>query len=151
METVPTKMNWVDLINESVHTSDDQDIGDIEAVSRDILVVKRGFINVHRYYIPMSKVDGWDGSVLWLKVTEDEVKRNYERSNVEPDPYRYFVKDFPYYATDYPPLIVIPQRYARPAYTVAAGKEKMGTYRCDICGIDFGSDIELSKHVQATH
>jgi hypothetical protein len=29
---------WTDLINESVHTSDDQDIGDIEAVSRNFIV-----------------------------------------------------------------------------------------------------------------
>jgi precorrin isomerase len=38
---------WIDLINESVHTSDDIDIGDIIAVSRDLVVVKRGFVNVH--------------------------------------------------------------------------------------------------------
>ena len=30
-------MRWIDLINESVHTSDDIDIGDIDAVSRDLL------------------------------------------------------------------------------------------------------------------
>jgi hypothetical protein len=29
---------WTDLINESVHTSDDQDIGDIEAVSCNFIV-----------------------------------------------------------------------------------------------------------------
>lgn len=150
METVPSRINWTDLVNESVHTADDQDIGDIEAVSRDILVVKRGFINIHRYYIPVSKVDGWDGNVLWLKVSEDEVKRNYER-DVEPDPYRYYVKDYPYYAAEYPPLIVLPQRYARPAYSVSAGKEKKGTYRCDICGRDFASDVEFSDHVKMTH
>lgn len=39
--------SWVDLINESVHTSDDIDIGDIDAVSRDFVVVKRGFMNIH--------------------------------------------------------------------------------------------------------
>jgi hypothetical protein len=33
---------WTDLIGESVHTSDDQDIGDIEAVGRNFIVVKRG-------------------------------------------------------------------------------------------------------------
>ncbi len=37
------KPNWTGLINESVHTSDDKDIGDIEAVNRDFVVVKRGF------------------------------------------------------------------------------------------------------------
>ncbi|HET6807821.1 MAG TPA: hypothetical protein VFH28_02065 [Nitrososphaera sp.] len=33
--------SWTDLIGESVHTSDDQDIGDIEAVSRNFIVVKK--------------------------------------------------------------------------------------------------------------
>ena len=46
------KPSWIDLINESVHTSDDIDIGDVDAVSRDFIVVKRGFVNVHYYYIP---------------------------------------------------------------------------------------------------
>ncbi len=36
------RKNWIDLMNESVHTSDDVDIGDIDAVSRDFIVVKRG-------------------------------------------------------------------------------------------------------------
>jgi hypothetical protein len=43
--------SWTDLINKSVHTSDDIDVGDIEAVSRDFIVVKRGIINIHYYYI----------------------------------------------------------------------------------------------------
>jgi hypothetical protein len=41
------KKTWIGLIDESVHTSDDVDIGDIEAVSRDFVVAKRGFVNVH--------------------------------------------------------------------------------------------------------
>src|SRR5215207_3802724 len=37
------KLSWIDLINESVHTSDDVDIGDVDAVSRDFIVVKRNY------------------------------------------------------------------------------------------------------------
>lgn len=58
--------SWIEMINESVHTSDDIDIGDIDAISRDFIVVKRGFVNIHHYYIPIIKVEGWDGNVLWL-------------------------------------------------------------------------------------
>lgn len=83
-----TKKTWIGLIDESVHTSDDEDIGDIDAVNQDFVVVKRGFVNIHYYYIPISKVEGWDGHVLWLKITEKEVKRNYERDLI-PDPTRY--------------------------------------------------------------
>ena len=73
------KEEWIDLLNESVHTSDDIDIGDIYAVSRNFVVVMRGLINVHYYYIPINKVEGWDGNVLWLKVSENAVKEKYER------------------------------------------------------------------------
>jgi len=52
------KKSWIDLINESVHTSDDTDIGDIHAVSRNFVVVKRGYVNTHYYYIPIFKVKG---------------------------------------------------------------------------------------------
>src|SRR5919197_3465570 len=111
------KKGWIDLINESVHTSDDVDIGDIEAISRDFIVVKRGFVNVHYYYIPITKVEGWDGSVLWLKIPENEKKGNYER-NIVPDPSRYYVKEYPYNtATNYPDLVVIEPRYKKPVFT----------------------------------
>ena len=58
------KRDWISLINESVHTYDDIDIGDVYAVSRNFIVVKRGFVNVHYYYIPIKKVEEWDGNVL---------------------------------------------------------------------------------------
>jgi len=32
----PAKSGWLDLINEFIHTSDDIDIGDIDAVSRQV-------------------------------------------------------------------------------------------------------------------
>lgn len=140
--------SWVDLVNESVHTSDDIDIGDIDAVSRDFVVVKRGFMNVHYYYIPISKVEGWDGNVLWLKITEDEAKRNYER-NVVPDPSRYFVKDYPGYNAAYPELRIIVPRYSRPVYTTAT--EQPVVFRCALCGAAFRNDDELSGHIGTSH
>ncbi len=153
MTLSPEKTNWIDLINESVHTSDDVDIGDIDAVSRDFVVVKRGFINIHYYYIPISKVEGWDGDVLWLKIPEDEVKRNYER-DVVPDPSRYYVKEYPYYSTSYyPALTRIPQRYQRPTYSVQQSRleSEQKMFKCDICGGLFKTEDDFSGHVKAQH
>ena len=103
-------LNWTDLLNESVHTSDDQDIGDIEAVNREFVVIKRGFVNVHRYFIPADKIEGWDGNVLWLKITEDEVKRKYQNDDSRIEPSRYLTKDYGnYYRYGvYPPIGWIP-------------------------------------------
>jgi len=147
------KTNWIDLINESVHASDDVDIGDIEAVSRDFVVIKRGFINVHYYYVPISKIEGWDGDVLWLKITEDEVKRNYER-DVVPDPSRYYVKEYPYYSTSYyPALTRIPPRVPETSLLVQPPlpESEQKIFKCDICGGLFKTEDDFSGHVKAQH
>lgn len=143
---------YVDMLDESVHTVDDIDIGDIEAVSRDFVVVKRGFVNVHYYYIPLAKVEGWDGNVLWLKITEEEVKERYER-NIAPDPNRYFIKDYPYYMTSYyPTLTMIPSRYIARAYPKeTSSREVSRTYQCELCNSQFKDEEELSNHVEKNH
>jgi hypothetical protein len=55
------KIDWIDLINESVHTYDDIDICDVYAVSRNFVVVMRGLINVHYYYIRSKMLKGGMG------------------------------------------------------------------------------------------
>lgn len=58
---------------------------------RDFVVVKRGFLNIHYYYIPITKVEGWDGHVLWINAIENEVKGSYERDKI-PNPRRYYIQ-----------------------------------------------------------
>lgn len=84
------------------------------------MVVKRGFVNVHRYYIPAEKIEGWDGNVLWLKMTEEEIKRKYQKDDAVPDPARYLTKDYEnfYRHAVYPPVAWTPTRYAAPLYPV---------------------------------
>jgi hypothetical protein len=145
------RKNWIDLIDESVHTSDDVDIGDIYAVSRDFIVVKRGIVNVHYYYIPVAKVEGWDGYVLWLKIIEDDVKRNYER-DILPDPSRYYLKDFPGYTAVYPEVEIIMPKYSRPVYTAKnTTPEEFRVNLCELCQTAFDTEDDLSRHVSTSH
>jgi hypothetical protein len=155
-ENPPMKGKWIDLINESVHTADDVDIGDIDAVNIDFNVVKRGFVNIHYYYIPIHKVEGWDGHVSWLKIAEAETRSKYERDMV-PDPSRYYVKDYPYYAaTNYPDLLIIQPliiqpRHKRPVFTPAPTPDIPPVHKCNLCDSTLHSGEELSKHVASQH
>ena len=142
---------WMDIIDESVHTSDDQDIGDVEAVNRDFIVVKRGFVNVHRYYIPISKVQGWDGNVLWLRISEETVKANYEKDTI-PDPSIYYVKgeEDKYTGTLWKEFARIEPRYTTPTYAVAPREaQEPLLYRCVLCAATFKTDEEFSRHAAA--
>jgi hypothetical protein len=134
-------------------------IGDMEAVNNDFIVVKRGFVYVHYYYIPISKVEGWDGNVVWLTISEETVKNNYERS-IEPDPYKYHIKNYQFYAPDYypatiyyPMMPIIPSRYATPnAYSsTTVDKERSNIIQCDLCQERFSTQDELSNHIGRKH
>ena len=135
-----------DMINQSVHTADDGDIGDIDALSRDF-VIKRGYLNEHYYYVPIARAEGWDGNVLWLNVTEDKVKSNYERKIV-PNPSRYYIKDSPMYSAQFPELRLIPPKYKRPdrsAAIILPGHLKV--YGRALCEETFKTERELSHNV----
>lgn len=126
---------------------------DIEGMSRDFIIVKRGYINEHYYYIPMTKVEGWDGEVLWLRVKEDDVKSKYERQ-IKPDPSRYYLKDISDYSVTFPELKSIPPKYKRPirkAASIPPDGHKKRKYGCALCERLFKSHDQLSKHVASVH
>ena len=151
--------SWTDLIGESVYTSDDQDIGDIEAVSRNFIVVKKGLVNVHRYYIPLHRVEGWDGNVVWLKTAEEAVKTDYER-NVAPDPYKYHysstptvdpsnvVRRFQIHLPKIPPRALDERPFV---VSQESSEHEESVFLCNLCNASFKTDDDLSSHVESNH
>ncbi len=151
--------SWTDLIGESVHTSDDQDIGDIEAISRNFIVVKKGFVNVHRYYIPLHRVEGWDGKVVWLKISEEVVEKDYER-NTAPDPFNYHYSSAPTveasnvirrFQINMPKIPPRAQEERPFVVSKELPAQEQGVFQCSLCSSKFKSDDELSNHVETSH
>jgi|Tabmets5t2r1_1033131.scaffolds.fasta_scaffold24559_2 hypothetical protein len=87
---------------------------------------------------------------MWLKISEDEVKRKYQNDNVTSDPSRYLTKEYAnYYAYSVYPLIGwIPTRYAGPTYPVPTTKEQPVIYKCYLCNTTFRDDSEFSGTCQ---
>ncbi len=103
--------------------------------------------------------------MLWLKPTEEEVKRSYER-DAEPDHSRYYVHGSPqdrnYPALSYFHMIVpiaVPQEAGDRPFLLSekdgdkeqAPLQQQVSYACDLCSATFRSDGELSTHVQSQH
>jgi len=119
LPTSTEEKNWVDLIGESVRTSQDenQEVGNIEAVSKETLVIRRALLSglhQHYYYIPFTEVEGWDGNIVWLKVSREELEREYAKHSA-PDPTEYYVKTRPgiHNPSSYPGVTVIQSRHTR--------------------------------------
>ncbi len=102
------------------------------------LVVKRGFIKVHYYYIPVTRVQGWDGRVVWLKLPLEEVEQKYHIDK-PPDPSIYYIKGYPYdkfspFTTDYFPELAHNQKKAK----------------CNTITMDAKNSIRINENLQVS-
>ena len=83
----------MDLTKQSVYVRKrkGKEIGEVEAVNKDTIVVKKGKRGGKYYYIPVDKVEGWDGHAVCLTITDDEAQQ-FEKKE-KPDKSNYFTKD----------------------------------------------------------
>jgi hypothetical protein len=76
---------WEEIIHKSVRTTDNRDIGDIETVGNEFVVVKEGDVKIRHYYIPKSYITHYDGSSIWIDAPSGLVSGKFERET-EPTP-----------------------------------------------------------------
>ena len=72
---------WEEVIFKRVKTSDDVDIGDIETVANEYIVVREGVGKIRRYYIPKTQINNYDGSALYVAVPGGLVSAKFERDS----------------------------------------------------------------------
>src|SRR5918996_587559 len=70
---------WSLIIHKHVRTSDNVDIGDVERVGNEFIVVREGVAKVHIYYIPKAYINNYDGSSLWINAPSGLISAKFER------------------------------------------------------------------------
>jgi hypothetical protein len=76
---------WEEVIHKHVKTTDNVDIGDVEKVGNEFIVVREGVAKVHIYYIPKPYITNYDGSSLYISAPSGLVSAKFERET-EPTP-----------------------------------------------------------------
>ncbi len=76
---------WEEVIHKRVKTTDNVDIGDIELVGNEFIVVREGVARVRHYYIPKSYLNNYDGSSVYVATPSGLVSAKFERET-EPTP-----------------------------------------------------------------
>jgi hypothetical protein len=105
-------ISWDKAIDKKVKSSDSQDLGKVQSITKDFIQTKEGLVSKNYYYIPKYYIQGYDGDNLWISLTKDEVKSRYEKEKA-PDPSEFetpeyterrttMTKDFPDFANNIP-------------------------------------------------
>ena len=75
------KIPWEEVIHKHVRTSDNLELGQVDRVGDEFIVVREGVVKVHLYYIPKKYIIKYDGSNLWLNLSSTLASSKFEREN----------------------------------------------------------------------
>jgi hypothetical protein len=70
---------WDEIIHKHVRTSDNVEVGYVERIGNEFIVVREGVSDVHIYYVPKTYIRDYDGSQLWIDAPSGLVRSKFER------------------------------------------------------------------------
>jgi hypothetical protein len=75
---------WDELIHKHARTTDNVEIGYVERIGNEFIVIREGVSNVHIYYIPKTYIRDYDGSQLWIDAPSGLIRSKFERETEPP-------------------------------------------------------------------
>jgi uncharacterized protein (TIGR02271 family) len=77
MSSSSSSIDWSDVIKKEARGSNDEDLGEVQQVGQDYVLVQRGMINKDKFYIPKDMVESYDGDVLRFSISEEDAKSRF--------------------------------------------------------------------------
>src|SRR5688572_6121961 len=96
--TGPTIL-WDKMKDKKVKSIDGENLGKIEKISQNHIMIEEGLRKKKRFWIPKFVADVYDGKFVWLDIKQEEVKQRYYYDK-EPESSRYDL-DISEYNTKY--------------------------------------------------
>jgi hypothetical protein len=87
---------WDEIIHKHVRTSDNVEVGYVERIGNEFIVVREGVSDVHIYYVPKTYIRDYDGSQLWIEAPSTLLRPKFEKeSEPTPEELRALARDAP--------------------------------------------------------
>jgi uncharacterized protein (TIGR02271 family) len=74
-------IDWDDVIKKEARGINDEDLGEIQEVTKDYVLIKKGIINKEKLYIPRDLATGYNGTILIFNITAEEAKNKFLRDS----------------------------------------------------------------------
>lgn len=68
---------WGQLKGKKVKSNDGKDLVDIHKISQNYIRVEKGTVKKEKFWFPKYLADAFDGKVLWLLATEEEIHAKF--------------------------------------------------------------------------
>ena len=76
-----SNIDWDDVIKKEARGNNDEDLGEVQEVTQDYVLVKKGVINKEKLYIPRDLAISYNGTILKFNITAEEAKNKFLRDS----------------------------------------------------------------------
>ena len=84
MSNTNSSIDWDDVIKKEARGSGDEDLGEVQEVGGNYVLVQRGIVKKEKFYIPRDLAESYDGDVLRFRISEEDAKSRFLRDSPPP-------------------------------------------------------------------
>ena len=75
------KIDWNDILKKEARGINNEDLGEVQEVTQDYVLVEKGVINRERFYIPRDLAVGYNGTILIFDISAEEANKKFLRDS----------------------------------------------------------------------
>jgi uncharacterized protein (TIGR02271 family) len=76
-----SSIDWNDVTKKEARGSNDEDLGEVQEVGQNYVLVQRGILNKEKFYIPRDLAESYDGTLLRFRISEEDAKNRFLRDS----------------------------------------------------------------------
>ena len=80
-----SNIDWNDVIKKEARGINDEDLGEVQEVQDNYVLVQRGMIDKEIFYIPKDQAESYDGNILKFKLSESDLSKYQDESSIHED------------------------------------------------------------------
>ena len=70
-----SNIEWNDVLKKEARGIDDEDLGEVQEVQGNYVLVQKGIINKEKFYIPKDQAESYDGDVLRFRISQEDLNQ----------------------------------------------------------------------------
>jgi hypothetical protein len=75
------KIDWNNVVKKEARGINNEDLGEVQEVTKDYVLVEKGVINKERFYIPRDMAVGYNGTILIFSISAEDAKNKFLKAN----------------------------------------------------------------------
>lgn len=76
------KIDWNNVVKKEARGINNEDLGEVQEVTKDYVLVEKGVINKERFYIPRDMAVGYNGTILIFSISAEDAKNKFLKDSI---------------------------------------------------------------------